>query len=260
MLIAHLSDPHLKLGPLGAEPAGRLRHALGRVLALDPQPDCVVITGDLVQHGDPAEYRVLAELIENFPLPLHLVAGNHDSTAELVRCFGGTRHLNGQDRAHYAVDYPEASVVVLNSAKQDDRFAGRLGAEQLAWLDSTLAASAGKPALVCLHHPPLPVGIPYLDGMRLEDEAPFADVISRHPRVVRVLAGHLHRPVTAAFAATILTVAPSTYQQSELCLRPDRMIGYLDEPTGFLLHRLDGASCVTHTVQVSHAGALIGGF
>ena len=59
MLIAQLSDPHLTAGVLGAEPAAGLHRALGRVLALRPRPDCVVITGDLVDHGRTDEYVTL---------------------------------------------------------------------------------------------------------------------------------------------------------------------------------------------------------
>ncbi len=47
--VAHLSDPHITTGPGAAAPAARLRAALGRVLALDPLPDCAVITGDLTE-------------------------------------------------------------------------------------------------------------------------------------------------------------------------------------------------------------------
>jgi 3',5'-cyclic AMP phosphodiesterase CpdA len=70
--IAHLSDPHLTTGALGAAPA--LYRALGRILTLDPWPDCVVIT----EHGAADEYQVPHEVIDRFPLPPHLVAGNHD--------------------------------------------------------------------------------------------------------------------------------------------------------------------------------------
>ena len=35
---------------------------------------------------------------------------------------------------------------------------------------------------------------------------------------------------------------------------------YLAEPTGFLLHMIEGGDCVTHLVQVSHSAALLGAY
>ena len=35
-------------GPLAAQPAAALADALGRLLAVKPRPDCVIITGDLL--------------------------------------------------------------------------------------------------------------------------------------------------------------------------------------------------------------------
>lgn len=260
MLIAHLSDPHITTGALSAEPAFGLYRALGRVLALDPQPDCVIITGDLVDHGRPDEYAALHEVIDRFPLPLHLVTGNHDGRDELLDAFGGSSYLGGTAQAHYTVDYPDATIVVLDSLAPDAGDAGRLGPDQLGWLDQALARRADLPAFVCLHHPPIPVGIAFMDSIRLQDGAALAEVIARHRHVVRVLAGHLHRMAGAAFAGSTLTVAPSTYRQCDLGLRDDRRFGYVAEPTGFLLHLLTGTDCVTHTVQVSHAGALVAGY
>jgi 3',5'-cyclic-AMP phosphodiesterase len=235
-VIAHLSDPHLTTGPLGAAPATGLHRALCRVLALDPLPDHVVITGDLVEHGKAEEYQVLHEVIDRFPLPLHLVAGNHDDPETLLAEFGNTRFLG--EATHYTAD----DLVILDSAT------GTLGPAQLAWLDRALEPG---PATVCLHHPPIPVGIPFLDRQRLADGEELAEVIRRHD-VRRVLAGHVHRHVTAGFAGTILTTAPSTHLQSGLALN-DTVPDYLTEPTSFLLHLDD----VTHTVPVSHAAGTV---
>lgn len=255
MLVAQLSDPHLTAGALSAGPATGLHRALGRVLALDPRPDCVVITGDLVYTGRPDGYAVLREVIGRFPLPLHLVAGNSDRRGALLGAFAGSRFLGGGNQTNYTVDYPAATVVVLDSTLADDRRAGRLGPDQLAWLDETLSRRPGVPAFVCLHHPPIPVGIPFLDAIRLRDGDALREVIARYPRVVRVLAGHVHRTVVAAFAGSVLAVAPSTYRQTELCLREDRRIGEVPEPASFLLHLLTGGGCVTHVVPVDQAAA-----
>lgn len=196
MFIAHLSDPHLVDGPVGAEPATRLHTALGHVLGLEPWPDCVVITGDLTEHGDPQGYQALRAVLANFPLPVHLVAGNHDSSEELSRAFAGTGYLGGGASTRYAVSYPEATVVVLDLSRPGTP-AGQLENEQLSWLDETLLGCADRPALVCLHHPPVRVGIPFFDAMNLIDRQALAEVLARHGHVVRVLAGHVHRPITA---------------------------------------------------------------
>ncbi|PWU45171.1 phosphodiesterase [Micromonospora globispora] len=252
MLIAQLSDPHVTTGPLAGEQASGLHRALGRVLALRPRPDCVVITGDLVSNGRPDEYVALREIIGRFPLPVHLAAGNHDDRESLLDTFGGTPYLGGGFSAYYRVDHADGTVVVLDSLAPGDS-GGRLGEEQLAWLDGALANRPEVPAVVCLHHPPVAVGIPAADAIRLADGDALAEVIGRHPHVVRVTAGHLHRSVTTAFAGTVLTTAPSTWVQSTLTMTDDEEIGLVAEPTAFLLHRVTADGCVTHTVQASHA-------
>ncbi|GGM09105.1 phosphodiesterase [Dactylosporangium sucinum] len=247
-LIAHLSDPHITTGPLAAAPAEGLSAALTRVLALEPRPDCVVITGDLADRGRPEEYAVLRQLLAGYPLPVHLVTGNHDAREPLLT----TLRLPA---TRYAADHPGFSVVVLDSLAPDLPDGGRLGDDQLAWLDGALAERAGTPVFVALHHPPIRVGIPGMDAIRLVDGPALAAVVARHPHVTRVLAGHLHRPVTSGFAGSTLTVAPSTYRQVELGMREGRPVGFVAEPAAFLLHWLDGGDCVTHTVPTSHTAA-----
>jgi Icc protein len=255
MLIAHLSDPHVTTGPLGGCPAAGLQLALARVMAVNPRPDCVVITGDLTDHGRPDEYLALRDVIGDFPLPLHLAIGNHDNRETVLDTFGGGPFLGESMEAHYYVEYPEATVVVLDSHLPGSP-AGRLGDAQLDWLDHVLGRRPDAAVVVGLHHPPVPVGIPFLDGMRLLDGDALSDVIDAHPNVLRVMAGHIHRPIMAG----LVTVAPSTYRQTGLELASDGPPGYLDEPTGFLLHLLTGDACVTHAVAVSHGAARLGAY
>jgi len=256
MLIAHLSDTHFQAGPLGAQPAAGLNLALGRLLALEPRPDCVVITGDLTDTGDPGDYADLHALLDRCPVPVHLTTGNHDVPAALLAEFGGTRYLADAKSTSYSVDYPEATIIAADSHIPGSP-AGHLGAEQCEWIDSVLAARPSVPALIALHHPPVPIGVPFLDGMRLDDGAELGAVIAKHTNVVRVLAGHVHRVVSATFAGSLVTTAPSTYRQSNLRLHDDAPPGYLNEPTGFLLHIVSGSDCVTHTLAASHAGATL---
>src|SRR2546430_4055591 len=226
MRMAHLSDLHLARGPLAAQPAAALADALARALALEPRPDCMVITGDLADTGHPDEYATLRAILRRCPVPVHLLPGNHDDPADLIARFGDTPFLGNGVSPSYAVEYPEATLVIANSWVQGSP-AGCLGPAQLAWIDQALASRPGVPAFVCLHHPPVPVGIPFLDGMILQDAARLAAVIGKHPYVVRVLAGHVHRDASALFAGALMTTAPSTFRPAALRL-PDA------EPPGYV--------------------------
>ncbi|WP_431869927.1 phosphodiesterase [Nocardiopsis eucommiae] len=247
--VAHLSDPHLAAG--AAAPAAGLSRALAQVLTLNPPPTCVVISGDLADLGAPEEYDLLREIVDGFPLPLFLATGNHDDRENLVAAFGGGEHLGGGESAHYLVEYPELTLVVLDSLVPGAP-GGLLGSEQLDWLDTVLDRRPEVPALVCVHHPPVPLGLPFQDGMRLDDGAELEAVVAHHPNVARVLAGHVHRQTATGFGGSVLSTAPSTYLQSPLQRDSDGPPGFAPEPTAFLLHQQTDHGWVTHTVQVNH--------
>ena len=84
MLLVQLSDPHIvEEGELllgGIDTADVPARGVEHVNRLDPQPDLVLLTGDLVNEGRPEEYEHLRELLEPLRAPFHLVPGNHDLT------------------------------------------------------------------------------------------------------------------------------------------------------------------------------------
>ena len=247
MLLAQLSDSHiLEPGEVlcgVVDTAALLAAAVAHVNTLDPQPDLILVTGDLVNDGRPAQYAHLRQLLAPLGAPLVLVPGNHDDGAALIAEFPGQSR-----RAVH--DLGPLRLVVLDSLVAGEP-GGRIGDEQLGWLDAVLAADRHRPVLVAVHHPPFLTGIAHMDGMGLEDGTAFGEVIGRHPQVERVLCGHLHRPIQVRWRGTLALTAPSVAHQLSLDLRPDGAATFSFEPPAILLHwwRPD-AGLVTHQSYV----------
>ena len=196
MLLVQLSDPHIVsrhetlLG--GIDTTAFLRDAVDYVNRLDPEPDLVLITGDLVNDGTPEQYEHLMELLDPLRAPLHLTPGNHD-VHEHLRAQAPTLVHDRRGRADGVIEGPLRIVAVDSS-----RFplaGGSLDAGQLAWLDDVLSDARHAPTVVTMHHPPFATGIKHMDVMGLAPDAVagLAAVVAQHPQVERVLCGHLHR-------------------------------------------------------------------
>src|SRR6266568_1553993 len=78
LLLAQISDLHVGVGVGDGEAAGRLEAVVGAVASLDPAAAAVVVTGDLVRSGEPAEYERVRELLAPLRMPVHVLPGNHD--------------------------------------------------------------------------------------------------------------------------------------------------------------------------------------
>lgn len=238
MLIVQMSDPHFL--PEGTpafgevDLVGRLERCIDHIDAMKPQPDAVLLTGDLTSDGDAAVYADLAHRLSRLRPPLYPLAGNHDDR-ELIRGrFAGAGVLPAAGPLRYVVETLPVRVVVLDSLVAGEAY-GRLGADQLAWLDARLADVPRRPTMVAVHHPPFMTGIDHLDRSMLRDGDAFAEVVARYGQVERVVCGHAHRFVDARWAGTIAQIAPSTAYHFRLSLGPDAP-AWLCEPPGVLLH------------------------
>ena len=214
---------------------------------LRPLPDVAIVTGDLVEHGEAAEYDHLRELLAPLAMPVFVIAGNHDSRAPLREAFAADGYFPPDGFLHYTVeDYP-LRLVALDTSIPGEH-GGMLCEERLRWLDATLATAPLRPTLVMMHHPPFPTGITYMDGMGLQNIAALAEIVARHPQIERIACGHLHRSIDRRFAGTVAGTAPSTAHQIQLDLRPGARLHFRFEPPGYQLHLWDDASgLVTHT-------------
>lgn len=239
--ILQLSDPHLL-----ADPRGRCRghgalacllHGWHQALRqLGQPPDLLLISGDLCQDESWGGYCRLREFLEQAVLPLGVAAallpGNHDDPGLLRAALGRHAWI-----APALVPVRHWGLVLLSSHRPGS-VAGWLEPRQLLWLDQQLAAAA-TPLLLALHHPPLPIGAPALDGIGLQRPEPLLERLRASPRVRAVVFGHVHQhwrgelPRPGAGAALPLWACPSTlaaFEPVQPC-----PLGRADWPGGRLL-------------------------
>jgi Icc protein len=247
-VVVQLSDPHIGAEWEGRDPAAALNAAVEQVIALDLRPAAVLVTGDVTEHGDSAEYELALELLSPLGEPLHVLPGNHDDRAQLRRHF--ELPGAGAEPVRYAADAGQLRVMLLDTTIPGAD-GGELSPELLAWLDSEL--DGGAPTLVAMHHPPLWTGLPASDAMGVSaaERAALAAVVARHPHALRIVAGHFHRSIAGELGGRAVLVAPSTYMAGRFDLESPAIALAPDEPPGFAVHVLgDDGELASHVVPV----------
>lgn len=254
-LIAHMTDFHLRPSGLTcyrvSDTNMLAERAIRSLLALEQQPDAVIITGDLTDRGDPREYAIARTLFSKLPMPVYLIPGNHDTSASMRAAFPdhpGIEDCVGE-KFCFTADIGACRLIALDSHVSGCHH-GEIGAAQLEWLSHTLEQEK-RPSLIAIHHPPAKTGIPHMDDIGLKDAADLAKVIAGHDHIERILCGHVHRPITASFAGKIMSLAPSVAHQLVLDLTQNARPLFNFEPPAYYLHYYTPASgVVTHTAYV----------
>ncbi|WP_341991828.1 phosphodiesterase [Azorhizobium sp. AG788] len=253
MLIAQLTDTHIRVpGSLAygvVDTAAFLERAVAHLRALSPQPDLVIVTGDLTDFDQPEEYARFRALLAGLPMPMFAVPGNHDSSAGLRAAFPelAVRAAGAAgDKLNYVLEGHPVRVVMLDSSVPGKPH-GELGREGLAWLEAQLAAAPERPTLVALHHPPFLTGIGHMDVQNLRDADGLEAVLQRHSQVQALVCGHVHRAVTTRFAGLPASIGPAPAHAVSLALHPGAPPSFHMEPPSLHLHLFTDGRLVTHT-------------
>ena len=252
MLIAQVTDIHLGFQPDNPAEMNRKRFdaVVDALLALNPQPDLLLATGDLTENGSIASYQTLKSITDRLPFPVHFALGNHDDRANFRQVFPAAPATES-GHVQYDIDCGPLRLVVIDTL-EDGLHGGAFTADQAAWLDAALASDA-RPTILVLHHPPIETG----NGWMTEDvDAPWvkrlAQVVGRHRHLIRMVTGHLHRAIVTGWHGTTLAVCPSSAPQVALDFRsidgenPDGRDMVVAEPPGFALHYWTGTALITH--------------
>lgn len=235
---AHLSDLHIDGGPRNAE---RTAQAVAYLAGLPAPVDAVLVTGDLTEVGRPVDYAAVLDLVAPLTVPVLFCPGNHDSRPAFRSMIG----LDGDGPANQVVEAAGASFLLCDSVVPGEP-GGLLDDETLTWLDSALDGPAERPAFVAMHHPPVALGIPELDVMRLSNADALAEVLSGHPRVAGVFCGHAHTGAASTFAGLPVRVAPGVKSTTLLPWEHVDSETAYDLPVGLAFHLYTDGVLTTH--------------
>ncbi len=214
MILAHISDLHVA----GADcPAlAHLADCVARLNALSPQPDLVLVTGDLADSGQPEEYERVRGLLGKVKARVLVIPGNRDHRHAMLDVMGAFLPVSEGSRfLHYAIEEYPLRLIGLDSLNPP-KAGGMLCDQRLAWLEARLKERPGTPACLFLHHAPVHARLrDGTIGIQLEGREELAAFLGRHRQVVGMLGGHLHRVYASVFAGVPVSTAASVAYQGE---------------------------------------------
>jgi len=186
-----LSDTHWGFSGAEANPdaTGTLPKAVAAVNALTTQPDFIVFTGDLTHTTeDPKERRrrlgEFKEIVSQLKVKnLRFLPGEHDGSLDRSKAF---QEFFGS--THYTFDHKGVHFIVLDNVS-DPR--GRIGDEQLRWLDTDLKKQKANAKIVVLTHRPLFDLYPQWDWAT-PDGSQATKILMQQANVT-VFYGHIHQ-------------------------------------------------------------------
>ena len=101
MIIAQISDTHMALDSPDADQRIRdFERTIADINALDPAPDVIVHSGDIVHNGRQDEYAEAVRSSLRRRAPVYVMPGNKDDRANLARGFFSARLSGAGFRLH----------------------------------------------------------------------------------------------------------------------------------------------------------------
>lgn len=250
MIIAQLSDTHIALDTPDADRRlSDFARTIAHINTLDPPPDVIVHTGDVVHNGRADEYAAAVAVLADARAPVYVLAGNKDDRANLRDAFSASRYLvPGGGFIQYAIDGFPIRLLALDTLST----AGNKGdfcAERARHLIDMIDADTTRPVAVFAHHPPFEVlvGPDRIHFENLSAMERLRAALQHSDRVVGVFCGHVHRPTTGLIGQIPVTVATSVATTLRKGEYPAEMT---DRPI-YLLHSFDRDGRVMTETQIA---------
>ncbi len=211
MIIAQISDTHIALGTPDADRRIRdFERTIEDINSLNPQPDVIIHSGDIVQNGRLDEYAQAAAIMKEVNGPVHLMVGNKDDRANLRKAFPSTGYLKSSSGfVTYSIDDFPLRLIVLDTLNPGSN-KGDFCEDRAASLIELVDADPKKPTAIFAHHPPFIVS-EGPDPLHFETEdilERFRSTVQRSSSVLGMFCGHVHRGVAGHVGNIPVLVMP----------------------------------------------------
>lgn len=186
-------DTRLTWTDMPIYPNRSLQAVLDHLVSQTAGYQALLLTGDLAQEEIPATYQRVNTLLNDFPLPVYAMPGNHDIPAMMNDYLGGN------------VSLPEAVVLqswhlLMLDTHAEGKPDGRLSAEQFDRLESRLSeVPEDHFVAIFMHHHPVPIQSEWMDVMGLQPSRYFWNLIEHFPQVKVVFNGHIHQEFSGCY-------------------------------------------------------------
>jgi Icc protein len=254
MIIAQISDTHIALDATDAD--RRLRDfvlTVADINALDPAPDVIVHTGDIVHNGRPEEYAQAVATLANARAPVFVLTGNKDDRAQLCEAFSDRGYLApDSDFVHYAIDDYPVRLIALDTLSPGSNKGDFCDARVRRLIDM-IDRETTKPIAVFTHHPPFEVSVGP-DPLHFETPEIMSRLqraLQHSGRVVAVFSGHVHRAAAGFVEGIPATVMPCIATSLR---KGDYPAGMRTRPV-YQLHRYDPAWGFATETRIVGTGA-----
>ena len=187
-----ISDSHIGFAkPANPDVAGTLKATIEKINGLPQEPDFIIHTGDLSHTSKTEEYDALDQIMKGAkPKQVFYVPGEHDTSVDDGKLYLERFGKNTKGRGWYSFNHKDVHFVGLSNVAAQEGL-GKIGPEQLQWLQADLKAQPASRPVVVFAHVPLWSVYPEW-GWGTEDGAEALSALKRFGSVT-VLNGHIHQ-------------------------------------------------------------------
>lgn len=204
-----ISDTHMGFNkPANTDVAATLQAAIDKINALPAQPDFIIHTGDLSHTSKAAEFDQLDQLLKGAkPRQTFFVPGEHDTSVDDGKLYLERYGKQTKGAGWYSFTHKDVHFVGLSNVAVLEGL-GKLGEEQIRWLESDLKAQPGSRPIVVFAHIPLWSVYPDWGWGTADSEQALAHL--KRFGSVTVLNGHIHQVMQKVEGSVTFHTAMST--------------------------------------------------